>query len=265
MKGSYAMKGKKLNSLLALFLSASILSAVTVSAADTDDTMWNDIENSFYSYSLPSSISSSEDKYIASASSSHKMYRIMYVDTETLDSTEKICDMIDSGSKIEEHMYPSGMVYAVLGEPNVQSDDEPNLGNSSTDQYIIFEENEDSLTFYESGGLTPYNQPFLVLDTDLKEKLQKTSLDLRNTTAQNIAFVGFSTGILFSDEKREYFMPTMETIGSSGILTVNRLYTKEELVNIIRNQYIKQLTETKNSIGEDGNPYTGAGADPSLF
>lgn len=92
---------------------------------------------------------------------------------------------------------------------------------------------------------------------DVVEKLiAEGQLDADSTEMVYCVITEFSLGTLLCDGEREYFIPSVESVGSMGLVEIGKIYPVSDLADIMENNL--DAIFPHNEVDEYGNPYVGA-------
>lgn len=175
-----------------------------------------------------------------------KLIPTFSIPTDSKSETLKICDEINEGTPLLQLLEDNNEYYTITKDSS---------GNDNGFALLSLSSDGNFLNIEAFGEIDDQCRQDLQLTASIREKLQKTNLDIPNTVARHCTINNFSVGVLFSDGKNEYYMPTVETFQSLTFLQLGELYSPTELTDII-NDNIATIFPT-NEIDESGNPYLG--------
>ena len=239
---------------------------ISVSAQELNDVLsdevWCTLEESFYwnpSTALEKSNTEIQvkDEYGVIDTDANialtKLIPTFSIPTDSKSEMLKICDEINEGTPLLQLLENNNEYYTITKDSS---------GNDNGFALLSPSSDGNILNVEAFGEIDDQCRQDLQLTASIREKLQNTNLDIPNTVARHCTINNFSVGVLFSDGKNEYYMPTVETFQSLTFLQLGDLYSPTELTDII-NDNIATIFPT-NEIDESGNPYLGGGEYPEV-
>ena len=279
---------KKLSVLLSLILLAAF--SVPAYAAEVDDSVWERIEESYYTspiaslseienYSPPEEDDSAPSSEETSGESGDQDGLLLTgVDKSDLDPDRIAAqyDTIVNSSENWEENKQNALDYCqklLNGEKLSDLLSEPTMaiagltwdGKKRNDGFATLMKSENGAWRIQSGTVleeterTNVNTDLLIFTGELKDILISSGLNLANTTAKSVFFE--SNGILFSDGEKEFYWATL-AYGSYGTIDAGVLYTPQELARIVTENidlFYQKPNPDPNYIPNTG----GAGAGPA--
>lgn len=202
----------------------------------TYEAEYNSILSSFYFMSEPDSATtrfnqpSFSDPYsitekgtVMNTSSLFEMHHTTAIDS---DDILLMCNEILDGNKLGEYIESMNILYGISKDIEGQDNG-----------YVEYRLN-DKTSSYEMigyGEITEESRMDLRITPKLSTQLSRSKLQIPNTKATFCIINNFATGIIFTDNSEEYFMPVVDTINSFGYVEANKIYTTKEIAEIIIN------------------------------
>lgn len=175
---------------------------------------------------------------------SNKLIQTFSTNTNTKGELLELCQRVKNGERLADLVTSDGAYYTITTD----------AAGKATGYAII---NADSFSVQEFGELNEYTRKDLQLTKATQSSIAKSKLDLAATKALFCTIHNFSTGHLIYDDDMEYFVPSVESMESMGLLRVGEMYLVSDLATIIENNMNTIFPE--NEVDEQGNPHTGAG------
>lgn len=172
----------------------------------------------------------------------NKLIEMFSTNTNTKSELLQLCKNILNGEKLADQIESDQDLYTITTD---------SVGNATG--YAVID--LDSFSIKEFGELNEYTRKDFQLTESMQKNIAKIDLDLSTSKVVFCTINNFATGNLVYDKNNEYFIPSVESIESVGLLEVGNIYPVYELAKTIENN-IDNIFPT-NQIDEQGNPYIG--------
>lgn len=179
-----------------------------------------------------------------------KLIPTFWTDTEGRDGLTELCRKIKREGHIHDLLREENW-YAIVTDA-----DGAEIGYAMMDKA--------DFTVGEYGTLGDSHERRYFRSHDAVEKLiAEGKLDAGRTTMTYCVIREFSLGTLLCDGEKEYFIPSVESVGSMGLVEVGKIYPVSDIVEIIESNL--DAIFPKNQVDEYGNPYIGVTSTATAF
>lgn len=177
-----------------------------------------------------------------------KLIPTFSTNTESRGELLELCQKIKNGEHLHNLIYDESRLYTIITNDS---------GNDIA--YAVIDTSD--FTVVESGELNEYTRKDFRSGNSVKKIIVEDNLDANTAEMVYCIISNFSTGTLLCDGENEYFIPSVESFESMGILKVGEVYSVPDLADMIEDNISTIFPQ--NVVDEDGNPYVGAGT-PSV-
>lgn len=162
---------------------------------------------------------------------------------EGRDGLLELCQKLKSGENLHNLLQSGGRLYTVLTDSE----------GKDSGYYAIIDAEE--LAVLESGAMGLGGRSDFRSHDGVEMLIDEGNLDPDNAEMTYCVINNFSVGTLLWDGEQEYFIPSVESVGSMGLVRVGEIYPLSDIVDMIESN-IDDIFPI-NEVDEYGNPYIG--------